>query len=134
MAGAGETKRRQSQESTFISERVKDLAIMYLTRRSDLQIKWQDDGSKWLDCVVEITGKGKPSRRVFGVELKGTMSRVTDDHANKVLRFSMQSMLVAVHRCSTVALPRSSRASTDTTGRPLVFQATVPGLCPLRAA
>ena len=41
---------------------------------------------------------------------------------------------VAVHRCSTVALPRSSRASTDTTGRPLVFQATVPGLCPLRAA
>ena len=41
---------------------------------------------------------------------------------------------VAVHRCSTVALLRSSRASTDTTGRPLVFQATVPGLCPLRAA
>ena len=41
---------------------------------------------------------------------------------------------VAVHRCSTVALPRSSRASTDTTGRPLVFQATVPGLCPLGAA
>ena len=33
-----------------------------------------------------------------------------------------------------VALPRSSRASTDTTGRPLVFQATVPGLFPLRAA
>jgi hypothetical protein len=33
-----------------------------------------------------------------------------------------------------VALPRSSRASTDTTGRPLVFQATVPGLYPLRAA
>ena len=41
---------------------------------------------------------------------------------------------VAVHRCSTVALLRSSRASTDTTGRPLVFQATVPGLCPLCAA
>jgi len=33
-----------------------------------------------------------------------------------------------------VALPRSSRASTDTTGRPLVFQATVPGSYPLRAA
>ena len=33
-----------------------------------------------------------------------------------------------------VALPRSSRASMDTTGRPLVFQATVPGLYPLRAA
>ena len=33
-----------------------------------------------------------------------------------------------------VALPRSSRASTDTTGRPLVFQAMVPGLYPLRAA
>ena len=33
-----------------------------------------------------------------------------------------------------VALPRSSRASTDTTGRPLVFQATVPGLYPLCAA
>ena len=33
-----------------------------------------------------------------------------------------------------VALPKPSRASTDTSGRPLVFQATVPGLCPLRAA
>src|SRR5208337_4590128 len=42
--------------------------------------------------------------------------------------------LVAVHRCSSSCFAKPSRASTDTSGRPLVFQATVPGLCPVRAA
>ena len=41
---------------------------------------------------------------------------------------------VAVHRCSTVALPRSSARARTPLDDHLVFQATVPGLCPLRAA
>ncbi len=79
--------------STFIAKRVKDLAVMYLTRRSDLEVKWPDNSEEWIDCIVEIKGKEKPSRRVFGVELRGTMSPVTDDHANKVLYPSMQNIL-----------------------------------------
>ncbi len=46
----------------------------------------------------------------------------------------LENRLWAFTGVVAVALPRSSRASTDTTGRPLVFQATVPGLYPLRAA
>ena len=84
--------RKHNEERAFISERVRDLAVMYLTRRSDLEVKCQENGDKWVDCIVEITGKDKPSRRMFGVELRGTMSPVTDDHANKVLLPSMQSM------------------------------------------
>ena len=78
---------------TFIGERVKDLAVMYLTRRNDLELKWQDSRDEWIDCIVEIKGKERPARRLFGVELSGTMSPVTDDHANKVLYPKMQSML-----------------------------------------
>jgi rubrerythrin len=80
-------------QGTFIGERVKDLAVMYLTRRSDLELKWQDSSDEWVDCIVEIKGKEKPARRLFGVELSGTMSPVTDEHANKVLYPKMQSML-----------------------------------------
>ena len=42
--------------------------------------------------------------------------------------------VVGVHRCSSSCFAEVFAASTDTTGRPLVFQATVPGLYPLRAA
>ena len=80
-------------QGTFIGERVKDLAVMYLTRRGDLELKWQDPSDEWVDCIVEIKGKEKPARRLFGVELSGTMSPVTDEHANKVLYPKMQSML-----------------------------------------
>ncbi len=79
--------------SAFIAERVRDLAVMYLTRRNDLEVKWQDNSEEWIDCIVGIKGKEKPSQRVFGVELRGTMSHVTDDHANKVLYPSMQNLL-----------------------------------------
>src|SRR5437763_1611534 len=80
-------------EGNFIAERVKDLAVMYLTRRKDLEVRWEEKSNEWIDCVVEIKGKNAPSRRLFGVELRGTMAPVTDDHANKKLRSTMQTML-----------------------------------------
>jgi hypothetical protein len=86
-------EKKDTSGGTFIAERVKDLAVMYLTRRNDLEVKWQDKGQEWIHCIVEIKGKDNPARRVFGVELRGTMSPVTDDHANKVLHPSMQNML-----------------------------------------
>jgi ribosomal protein S27AE len=90
---AGKNHKIATVQGTFIRERVKDLAVMYLTRRSDLELKWQDSRDEWIDCIVEIKGKEKPAHRLFGVELSGTMSPVTDDRANKILLPKMQNML-----------------------------------------
>ena len=80
--------------------------------------------------LVSVDGRSRAQPRAAALILSrdGTPSASRAEMSKATFR------MVAVHRCSTVALPRSSRASTDTTGRPLVFQATVPGLCPLRAA
>jgi len=77
---------KHNADRAFIAQRVKDLATMYLTRRKDLEVKFPADVENGVDCIVEITGKARPSRRVFGLQLKGTMSPVTDDQANRVLR------------------------------------------------
>jgi hypothetical protein len=76
---------KHNQENAFISERAKDLAIMYLTRRKDLDVKCPANGENWVDCTVEITGRERPSRRVFGLDLRGAMFPVTTDHANRAL-------------------------------------------------
>jgi hypothetical protein len=83
---------KHNGDRAFIAQRVKDLATMYLTRRKDLEVKFPTDCDNWVDCIVEITGKERPSRRVFGLQLKGTMSPVTDEHANKVLRSAFERM------------------------------------------
>src|SRR4051794_1105044 len=90
---AKKSGKTDGREGNFIAGRVKDLAVMHLRRRKDLEARWAGNSEGWIDCVVEIKGKSAPSRRLFGVELRGTMSPVTDDHANKVLRPSMQAML-----------------------------------------
>lgn len=90
---AKKTGKAEGREGNFIAERVRDLAVMYLTRRKDLEVRWEENSQEWVDALVEIKGKDTPGRRLFGVELRGTMAPVTDDHANKVLRPSMQSML-----------------------------------------
>lgn len=90
---AKKSGKTDGREGDFIAERVKDLAVMYLTRRKDLVVRWEENSPEWIDCVVEIKGKDAPSRRLFGVELRGTMAPVTNDQANKVLRPSMQAML-----------------------------------------
>jgi hypothetical protein len=90
---AKKSGKTDEREGDFISARVRDLAVMYLTRRKDVEVKWEENSKKWIDCVVEIKGKNPPRRRLFGVELRGTMAPVTDDQANKFLRTSMQAML-----------------------------------------
>ncbi len=66
--------------------------------------------------------------------LKGTFKAQYQKIDNAPLKILLKRFAWAFTGVVAVALPRSSRASTDTTGRPLVFQATVPGLYPLRAA
>jgi hypothetical protein len=90
---AKKSGKTDGREGDFIAERVKDLAVMYLTRRKDLEVRWEENSEEWIDCVVEIKGTNAPGRRLFGVELKGAMAPVTDNQANKVLRPSVQAMV-----------------------------------------
>ena len=53
----------------FISERAENLAIVHLTRRSDLSIQ-RMRSDQGLDFFVEILEQQKPTGQVFGVELK----------------------------------------------------------------
>lgn len=79
------------QKQWFVAERVRALATMYLTRRRDLTLKFEDkDGG--LDILVEIVQDERAGRRMFGVELRGTISAVSIDHANKILKPSIQKM------------------------------------------
>ena len=68
----------------FITERVRALAIVLLTRRADLAVteaKQEYD----LDLLVEIKNRRSAVRR-FGVLLHGTLSPVDEQQANQVLR------------------------------------------------
>ena len=118
-------------------------AVAYLHNRglTDETIKAARLG--WTPCVMIPTREGDRCFQARGVVIpwfdgdRLALVKIRQHEGRKpkyAEAFRDRPRIVAVHRCSTVALPRSSRASTDTTGRPLVFQATVPGLCPLRAA
>jgi hypothetical protein len=76
----------------YIPERTRALATMYLTRRRDLILKYEDEDAG-IDILVEIAERRRTGRRMFGVELKGTKSRTTIGHANKILGPSVQKFL-----------------------------------------
>lgn len=56
----------------FVEERTEHLALMHLTRRGDLRVMRQRDGSG-MDLLVTILNGGVFSGRQFGVVLKARM-------------------------------------------------------------
>jgi hypothetical protein len=83
----------ESGKEWFVAERARALALMHLTRRDDLAVTeaGRDVG---LDYLVSISREDKkPSVRQFGIVLRATRSPVTEEHLNKVLRPTMQSLL-----------------------------------------
>jgi hypothetical protein len=80
---------RAGRQELLIAKRVQALAIMYLTRRSDLTVEEvrEDTG---LDLLVRLVPEGKEGVREFGVELRGALSSVSNEHADKVLRPSVR--------------------------------------------
>jgi hypothetical protein len=70
----------------YIVERVHALAVMHLTRRSDLVVRdvWRDP-HYLTDLTVEIIEPGKIGRRRFGVYVEGTKTAIDDEHSNKQL-------------------------------------------------
>jgi hypothetical protein len=79
-------------QKRFIAERVRALGVVYLTRRTDLTVI-EEPADTGLDLLVTLNVEDKEGRRQFGVELRGTWGAVTADHADEVLRPSLQSML-----------------------------------------
>src|SRR5262245_29967461 len=69
----------------FISERVRALAMVVLTRREDLLVI--DPNSDYgFDLLVHIIKPNTPATRQFAVILKGTRTAVSDAQANAQLK------------------------------------------------
>jgi hypothetical protein len=83
---------QNTTQERFIAERVRALAVVYLTRRDDL-IVTEETADVGIDLWVTLNLADKDGHRKFGVELRGVRSAVTADHANNVLYPSMQKML-----------------------------------------
>jgi hypothetical protein len=83
---------KTAQQARLIGERVRALATILLTRRSDMSVRelTEDIG---LDLVATILQEDKPGLRQFGVELRGVWSKVTAEQANTNLRPTMRQML-----------------------------------------
>jgi len=74
------------RHESFIDERVRALATMYLTRRKDLSLNF-DEKEGGIDLLVDIlpaTGHDEEAgRRMFGVELKGANGSISIDQAQR---------------------------------------------------
>jgi len=81
-----------SQQKRLVGKRAAALATVYLTRRPDLTIR-DETADVGIDLLVCLHPEEKEGLRQFGVQVKGALSAVTADHANKVLGPSMQRLL-----------------------------------------
>jgi hypothetical protein len=62
-----------TKEAWYIGQRSEALAIMYLTRRDDLIVSRQNQ-EQGLDFLVTLLKDGAYSGRLFGVQIKATVS------------------------------------------------------------
>jgi hypothetical protein len=63
-----------TKEAWYIGQRSEALAIMYLTRRDDLIVSRQKEEDRGLDFLVTLLKDGAYSGRLFGVQVKATVS------------------------------------------------------------
>lgn len=62
-------------EPWYLTERAKQLAIVYLSRREDLVIRQESAATdSGVDLLVSLTKAGNYTGRVFGVQVKGLQS------------------------------------------------------------
>ena len=82
---------KEQRREILIEKRARALAMVLLTRREDLLIEEvQDDLG--LDYLVRFHTEGKEGLREFGIKLSGVWSAATKEHADQVLRPSVQRM------------------------------------------
>ncbi|HBE19012.1 MAG TPA: hypothetical protein DEG17_23770 [Cyanobacteria bacterium UBA11149] len=63
----------KEKEAWYIGQRSESLALMYLTRRDDLIISRQQQNAS-LDFLVTLLKDGNYTGRIFGVQVKATVS------------------------------------------------------------
>ena len=83
--------RKITQQQRFINERVRALAIVYLTRRDDLIVA-EETSDNGVNLWVTLNPEHKEGHRKFAVALRGSWESVAADQANQALRPSMQDM------------------------------------------
>jgi len=75
----------QKNETSFVGQRAKALALIHLTRRDDVVIS-NLELDLGVDLVVHLIRKDSRARRTFGVVVKGTSDWIaTDEQATKKL-------------------------------------------------
>jgi hypothetical protein len=63
----------------YVRQRAEALALVYLTRREDLVVRQEQKPDSGLDFIVEIVDHDRPTRRVFGIALTGTLASSVDE-------------------------------------------------------
>ncbi len=84
--------RKNSVQERLIGERIRAVAIVYLTRRPEITIH-EETKDIGIDLLAFITPEDKAGVRQFGVQLKGIWEDVTAEQANRALRPTMRAML-----------------------------------------
>ncbi len=80
---------KNSRQERLVAARARALAIVYLTRRPDVDVH-EETKEVGLDLIAFIKPGGKSGIRQFGVQIKGGWEGVTAAQAKQTLRPSMQ--------------------------------------------
>jgi hypothetical protein len=78
----------QANALPYLDQRLRALAIIHLTRRKDLVVT-ENDLDTGVDLFVYITRPGEPSRRTFGIMLRGTTDPVAGSQEASALMNAM---------------------------------------------
>lgn len=62
----------------YLEHRAEALAVVYLTRRTDIVVQKQQHGEQGYDLLVELRKDHRPTQRYFGVELKSRVDRAIE--------------------------------------------------------
>jgi hypothetical protein len=83
---------KTTQQQRFIAERVRALAVVYLTRREDLIVS-EDTVDSGVDLRVTLNRDDKHGHRKFGVKLQGIWTAIPSGRPDKNLQTTMERML-----------------------------------------
>ena len=79
------------QQPWYVEQRALALALMYLTRRNDLIVRQEHPPDHGIDLIVELVDNDRPTRRVFGVQLKARTSITADEIATEAFVSKLHS-------------------------------------------
>src|SRR5262249_7671085 len=82
---------KESERLKLVAARARALAIMFLTRDPRLVVEETKDDIG-LDLIVRFQHKHKDGIRQFGVEIRGALTAMTQEGANKALRAKFAQM------------------------------------------